>query len=153
MEDDPEVLAMWRAAITPEKHKHSDSDIVTISHSDGRQRQVLHPGPSEAGGAGPPALTPGERRSLLPLLVRRSRRTWNPPRPANPPSVERPSTILSIERRLGELVNEQKRTVGLASGGEHGGRKKKDGSRKEPSNARPTLAECGMQKRLGDDPG
>ena len=38
---------------------------------------------------------------------------------------------------------EQKATVGLATGGEHGGRAKIDGSRAEPSNTRPTLADIG----------
>jgi hypothetical protein len=33
-------------------------------------------------------------------------------------------------------------------GGEHGGRQKKDGSRSEPSNQRPTLAEVGIDKKL-----
>jgi hypothetical protein len=45
------------------------------------------------------------------------------------------------ERRLGEMLIEQKETVGFASGGEHGGRAKIDGSRAEPSVARPTLAD------------
>jgi len=36
---------------------------------------------------------------------------------------------LCAERRLGEMLVEQKRTVGLSSGGERGGRKRKDGSR------------------------
>jgi len=53
------------------------------------------------------------------------------------------------ERRLGEIIAAQKTTVGLANGGEHGGRSSKiDGSRAEPSNIRPTLAEAGIDKKL-----
>ena len=52
------------------------------------------------------------------------------------------------ERRLGEMIAEQKTTVGLATGGEHGGKARLDGTRAEPSNARPTLAEAGIDKRL-----
>jgi hypothetical protein len=52
------------------------------------------------------------------------------------------------ERRLGELIKAQKETVGLATGGEHGGRTKIDGSRAAPSNARPTLADAGIDKKL-----
>jgi hypothetical protein len=52
------------------------------------------------------------------------------------------------ERRLGELIAEEKEQRGLASGGEHGGRKKKDGSRAEPSNTRPTLRSAGITKDL-----
>jgi phage N-6-adenine-methyltransferase len=55
---------------------------------------------------------------------------------------------IRAERRLGELLLEQKATVGLATGGEHGGRPKIDGSRAEPSNARPTLADIGVDKKL-----
>jgi N6-adenosine-specific RNA methylase IME4 len=55
---------------------------------------------------------------------------------------------LRAERRLGEMLREQKETIGLATGGEHGGRKRKDGSREEPSNPRPTLAEAGIDKKL-----
>lgn len=55
---------------------------------------------------------------------------------------------IRAERRLGEMLQEQKATVGLASGGEHGGRKKKDGSREEPSNVRPTLEAAGIDKKL-----
>ena len=51
-------------------------------------------------------------------------------------------------RRIGELMNEQRETVGLATGGEHGGRRSKDGSRIDPSNARPTLAQAGIDKKL-----
>jgi hypothetical protein len=39
-------------------------------------------------------------------------------------------------RRLDELRQAQKKTVGLARGGEHGGRRRKDGLRHNPSNAR-----------------
>lgn len=52
------------------------------------------------------------------------------------------------ERGLGKMIVEQKRTVGLATGGEHGGKKRIDGSRTEPSNPRPTLAEAGIDKKL-----
>jgi|ETNvirenome_6_85_1030632.scaffolds.fasta_scaffold18740_3 N6-adenosine-specific RNA methylase IME4 len=55
---------------------------------------------------------------------------------------------MRAERRLGELIKAQKATVGLASGGQRGGRKKKDGSREEPANAPPTLAEAGIDKKL-----
>lgn len=55
---------------------------------------------------------------------------------------------MRAERRVGELIKAQKETVGLATGGEHGGRKRKDGSREEPSNARPTLADAGIDKKL-----
>jgi phage N-6-adenine-methyltransferase len=54
------------------------------------------------------------------------------------------------ERRIGEIIAAQKETVGLASGGEHGGRKKIDGSRTDPSIQRPTLAEAGIDKHLAD---
>jgi hypothetical protein len=52
------------------------------------------------------------------------------------------------ERRLGDMIKEQKTTVGLATGGEHGGKARLDGTRAEPSNARPTLAEAGIDKKL-----
>jgi hypothetical protein len=42
----------------------------------------------------------------------------------------------------------QRVTVGLATGGEHGGRSRIDGSRADPSNPRPTLAEAGIGKHL-----
>jgi N6-adenosine-specific RNA methylase IME4 len=51
-------------------------------------------------------------------------------------------------RHLDQLRQAQKQTVGLATGGEHGGRVGKDGLRKNPSNARPTLAEQGIDKNL-----
>jgi N6-adenosine-specific RNA methylase IME4 len=53
-------------------------------------------------------------------------------------------------RRLDRLVKAQKDTVGLATGGEHGGRARIDGSRKNPSNARPTLASQGIDKNLAN---
>jgi len=37
--------------------------------------------------------------------------------------------------------------VGLANGGEHGGKASLDGSRSEPSNKRPTLAEAGIDRK------
>lgn len=43
---------------------------------------------------------------------------------------------------------EQADTVGLATGGEHGGRARLDGTRAEPSIKRPTLAEAGIDKKL-----
>lgn len=55
---------------------------------------------------------------------------------------------LRAERKLGALLAEQKATVGMATGGEHGGRKRIDGSREEPSIVRPTLAEVGVDKKL-----
>lgn len=55
---------------------------------------------------------------------------------------------IRAERRLGELIKAQKDSLGLAKGGEHGGRRKKDGSRSAPSNARATLAEAGVDKKL-----
>ena len=55
---------------------------------------------------------------------------------------------MRAERRLGEMIKAQKETVGLATGGEHGGRNPLDGSRVEPSNPRPTLADAGIDKKL-----
>jgi hypothetical protein len=57
---------------------------------------------------------------------------------------------IRAERRIGELMAAQRETVGMASGGEHGGRASKDGFRENPSNARPTLAEAGIDKNLAD---
>jgi N6-adenosine-specific RNA methylase IME4 len=51
-------------------------------------------------------------------------------------------------RRLGQLIQAQKESVGLATGGEHGGRPRIDGSRKDPSIQRPTLAMQGIGKHL-----
>jgi N6-adenosine-specific RNA methylase IME4 len=51
-------------------------------------------------------------------------------------------------RQLDRLREAQKRTVGLATGGEHGGRKGKDGLRENPSNQRPTLGSQGIDKNL-----
>jgi N6-adenosine-specific RNA methylase IME4 len=51
-------------------------------------------------------------------------------------------------RRLGQLMQAQKETVGLATGGEHGGRRRIDGSRADPSIIRPTLAMQGIDKHL-----
>ena len=55
---------------------------------------------------------------------------------------------MRAERRLGELIRAQKETVGLATGGKRGGRTKIDGTRSEPSNPRPTLADSGIDKKL-----
>jgi uncharacterized protein YdiU (UPF0061 family) len=55
---------------------------------------------------------------------------------------------LRAERRLGELIKAQKETLGLATGGERGGRPKIDGTRAEPSIVRPTLADAGIDKKL-----
>jgi ParB family chromosome partitioning protein len=49
---------------------------------------------------------------------------------------------LRAERRAGELLAEAPK----ASGGEHGGRPKIDGSRSQPSTSTPTLAEMGVTK-------
>jgi N6-adenosine-specific RNA methylase IME4 len=51
-------------------------------------------------------------------------------------------------RRLDQLCQAQKETVGLATGGEHGGRRRKDGLRQNPSIVRPTLAMQGIDKNL-----
>lgn len=55
---------------------------------------------------------------------------------------------MRAERRLGEMIREQKKTVGLATGGEHGGKSSLDRSRQNPSNARATLAEMGIDHKL-----
>ena len=55
---------------------------------------------------------------------------------------------IRAERRLGELIRQQKETVGLATGGEHGGKPAIDGSRTEPSIKRSTLADAGIDKKL-----
>ena len=57
---------------------------------------------------------------------------------------------IRAERRLGELMAAQKATIGVAKGGDHGGRASKDGLRHNPSNARPTLAEAGIDKNLAN---
>ena len=55
-------------------------------------------------------------------------------------------------RRMDQMRQEQKATVGLATGGERGGRKRIDGVRNTPSNAaRPTLAEAGIDKNLAKE--
>ena len=51
-------------------------------------------------------------------------------------------------RRLDQLRQAQKETVGLATGGEHGGGGRFDGVRKTPSIVRPTLAMQGIDKNL-----
>jgi N6-adenosine-specific RNA methylase IME4 len=51
-------------------------------------------------------------------------------------------------RRLGQLMQAQKESVGFATGGEHGGRRRIDGSRADPSIIRPTLAMQGIDKHL-----
>ncbi len=51
-------------------------------------------------------------------------------------------------RRLDQLRQAQKETVGLATGGEHGGRAKIDGVRNTPAIIRPTLAMQGIDKNL-----
>ena len=50
---------------------------------------------------------------------------------------------LRAERRAGELLKETER----AKGSDHGGRKSFDGSRKESSNAPPTLSDLGVSKK------
>jgi hypothetical protein len=57
---------------------------------------------------------------------------------------------IRAERRVGELMQAQRETEGLATGGEHGGRPRIDGSRSDPSIQRPTLAEVGIDKHLAD---
>jgi hypothetical protein len=51
-------------------------------------------------------------------------------------------------RRLDQLRQAQKETIGLATGGEHGGRAGLDGSRKDPSIVRVTLGSQGIDKHL-----
>ena len=51
-------------------------------------------------------------------------------------------------RRLDDMRRAQAATVGLATGGEYGGRPRLDGSRVNPSNARATLASQGIDKHL-----
>jgi hypothetical protein len=51
-------------------------------------------------------------------------------------------------RRLGEMIERQKATVGLPKGGDIGGRRPKAGLRKNPANAPPTLAGAGIGKNL-----
>jgi N6-adenosine-specific RNA methylase IME4 len=51
---------------------------------------------------------------------------------------------LLAERRLGEMLKKAPK----ATGGQHGGKMKIDGSRAEPSNISPTLAELGIDKKL-----
>lgn len=54
------------------------------------------------------------------------------------------------ERRLGQMIAVQKKTVGLAKGSAGKGRPKKGGSRKDPPKSVPTLAEVGIDKYLAD---
>jgi N6-adenosine-specific RNA methylase IME4 len=51
-------------------------------------------------------------------------------------------------RRLDQIRQAQKESVGLATGGEHGGRRRKDGVRNTPSISRPTLASQGVDQNL-----
>src|SRR6266446_554536 len=55
---------------------------------------------------------------------------------------------LRATRKLDQLRQAQKEKVGLATGGEHGGRARIDGLRKNPSIVRPTLAMQGIGKNL-----
>lgn len=57
---------------------------------------------------------------------------------------------IRAERRIGELMKAQKETVGMATGGDRGGKKALDGSRKNPANTPITLAEVGIDKGLAD---
>jgi len=50
------------------------------------------------------------------------------------------------ERRLGEMMAAQPK----ATGGEHGGKRRLDGFRENPSNPKATLAEAGIDKNLAD---
>lgn len=52
--------------------------------------------------------------------------------------------LRQAERRLGELIREQRETVGL----NEGGRPKKTGSDEEPVSTQPTLASQGVSKKL-----
>jgi len=55
------------------------------------------------------------------------------------------------ERRIGELIQAQRETVGLSRGRAGKGRPKKGGSDSDPpKDDRPTLAEAGIDKRLAD---
>lgn len=54
------------------------------------------------------------------------------------------SVKLQAERKLGEILA----AMPKATGGEHGGRHSKDGSRVEPSNPTPTLADLGIDKKV-----
>lgn len=51
---------------------------------------------------------------------------------------------LRAERKLGEILIK----TPMAKGGDHGGKRKIDGSRKVPSNPTPTLADAGISKKL-----
>ena len=57
---------------------------------------------------------------------------------------------IRAERRLGEMINEQARTVGLNKGAKAGRLPKNGGTRKEPplKDNRPTLASVGIDKKL-----
>jgi hypothetical protein len=52
------------------------------------------------------------------------------------------------ERRLGEMIREQKRTVGLNTGGWTQHHAKSCGAGVEPQDAPPTLADAGISKKL-----
>ena len=72
---------------------------------------------------------------------------------AKDPKLEMWVTKIRIraERRLGELIQKQKETVGLATGtrGQLAGRDASGGPKTEPpENAPPTLAEAGIDKKL-----
>lgn len=54
------------------------------------------------------------------------------------------------EHRLGVLMDLQAKTAGKAKGSDRGGRRKFDGSRRDPTNTPPTLAEAGIDKHLAD---
>src|SRR6516225_5270577 len=53
---------------------------------------------------------------------------------------------IRAERRLGELMAEQKKTVGFNKGG--GDKKSKHRDSKKPGDAKPTLAEAGIDKTM-----
>jgi hypothetical protein len=58
---------------------------------------------------------------------------------------------LRAERRIGELIADQKKTVGLNQGARGGGRKDSPrGSVSDPRDKRPTLAEAGIDKHIAD---
>jgi hypothetical protein len=55
---------------------------------------------------------------------------------------------IRAERRLGEMLREQKETVGLNTGTAGLGRPSLGGTKKEPPKSIPTLADIGINKKL-----
>jgi protein gp37 len=58
---------------------------------------------------------------------------------------------LRATRRMDQMRQGQKATIGLAKGGDLGGRRSKAGVRKTPANAPATLAEAGIDKNLAKE--